>query len=174
MPLRGVELMSNVNKLSKNCHNDPIVVTEEMKTIAIGMAIDGRTIKEIAVKLGMSSAQFWKSRQQSPEWGIVFAQAREEGINNMVDKLDNIHETYHDVNRSRLASDNIKWKASKINARVYGDKLDVNINQTVDIGGALADARKRADALTHDVTPQIEGDDVIDIEPITDEIDIFK
>jgi hypothetical protein len=49
-----------------------------------------------------------------------------------------------DPNRARLKVDLRRWVASKFNASLYGDKLDVNVNQTVDIGAALLEARRRA------------------------------
>lgn len=128
-------------------------LTEEQKSLAIGMAIDGETLKRIAEALCLSPKQFWQARQDDPSFQNAFALARQEGIHGMVDRLDTIHNDIDDVQRARLASENIRWKASKLNPTTYGDRLDVNLNQTVDLGSALQAAKDRARLAERDVTP---------------------
>lgn len=141
------------------------ILSEEHKKLAINMAIEGQTIQKIADTLCIDAYHFWKSRQDDPDFSNKFAQARQEGIHLAVDKLDTVHEAHPDPQVARIVSDNIKWKASKLNPGTYGDRLDVNVNHTVDLGGALADAKNRALASTArtmiDVTPESEEDDDI-------------
>lgn len=44
--------------------------------------------------------------------------------------------------RERVAA--IKWTASKLSPRTFGDKLDITVEQRVDLAGALAEAKERA------------------------------
>lgn len=60
-----------------------------------------------------------------------------------VDNLDTIAREEPDVQRARLRCENIKWKVARRHASKYGDRLDVNLNQTVDIGSALSEAMQR-------------------------------
>lgn len=58
-----------------------------------------------------------------------------------------------------------KWIASKINPRKYGDKIEVNVNQSVDISLALKQSIERVLSVTHEnTTNQITA-------PITDPSD---
>ena len=58
--------------------------------------------------------------------------------------LNDIVDAEVDVQRARLKCDNLKWAAARIDPDKWGDRLNLDINQTVDIGGALADAMKRS------------------------------
>ena len=148
-------------------------LTEEQLDLAIDLAIEGETIKTIAEALCISTKTFWKCRDAYPKFGNQFCQARKEGVHQLVDKLDEIHNNIECVNRARLASDNIKWKASKVNADTYGDRIELNVNQKVDIGSALLEARARAlpirdvaELVGTDSDESNESDDTINIDKI--------
>ena len=108
------------------------------------MAVEGQTLQRIADELCISPYTFFQARQHDPVFNQEFMLARQEGINTCVDRLDTIHEEHPDPQVMRVVSDNIKWKASKLNPAIYGDRLDLNVNHTVDIGGALKEAKQRA------------------------------
>jgi len=74
----------------------------------------------------------------------------------MVDALRELDEDVTiPVDRARLMSDNRKWAASRLNPKVYGDRVDVNMNQTIDIGANLAEARGRARLVATHVQPAL-------------------
>lgn len=125
------------------------------------MALNGKTLGEIAATLGTDHETFWRWKERDPKFSQEFGRARSEGLELIADTLLTMVDDVPDVNKARLKSDNIKWLLSKRKAHTYGDRLDVNVNHTVDIGGALAEARSRAlpqsDLSTHGVI------DVVDI-----------
>jgi len=59
-----------------------------------------------------------------------YARAREEYAHRMVEKLTEIAENTEDVQRARLLCDNIKWTASKVLPRIYGDKVQQEVTHT--------------------------------------------
>lgn len=126
-----------------------VKLSDEQKELALSLAIKGDTVTKIAEALLLTNWLFYRARVADPSFNQAFHDARAEGVNNQVDRLDNIHDEFEDPQVMRVVSDNIKWKASKLNPKTYGDKLDVNVTQTVDISGALDEAKKRI----KDVTP---------------------
>jgi hypothetical protein len=75
--------------------------------------------------------------------------------------MDEVARTEPDVNRARLIIDTQRWMASKLIPKVYGDKLDINVTQTIDIGSALAEARSRSQ-----LRPTCDPADIIDVQVI--------
>ncbi len=135
--------------------------TEEQKALAIEMAIDGETIGRIVDALCTTRKIFYMYRQQYPSFENAFARACQEGLDCIAEDMRDTARTETDVQRARLIVDTDKWILSKLKPSLYGDRIDVNINQTIDISGALKEARNRAlpsansntDDMTIDITP---------------------
>lgn len=102
------------------------------------------SIEKARKQLGWTEGQYRAMRRELPAFDRAVSLARELAQDAWVDKLDEIVENEPDTNRARLKADVIKWRASKLKARVYGDKLDVTVDHRVDLGEALAAARARA------------------------------
>jgi hypothetical protein len=63
----------------------------------------------------------------------------------ITEKPDGIEVRHVDaVDRSRLKVDTIKWYASKIANKRYGDKLEIDANVNVDMASTILNARKRS------------------------------
>lgn len=133
-------------------------LTEEQKKLAIDMAAEGKSITQIVDSLCVSNHQFLMLRQNDPVFSESFERARHEGLEHIADNLLVVADEYADVQRARLKSDNAKWLLSKRKPKIYGDKIDVNINQTIDISGALSEAKQRALPI-RDVTPKEKDND---------------
>lgn len=83
-------------------------------------------------------------------FGSDCSRALELGFEIQADSLHTIADDYHDVQKARLKSDNLKWILARRVPHKYGDRLDINLNQTVDITGALLEARNRSTLSLHD------------------------
>jgi hypothetical protein len=118
--------------------------TREQTAIAIEMASQGEPMRRIIDAMCTNEWAFLQYKLNNPKFTSLFEQARQEGLEYMADQLITISDEYQDVQRARLKSDNYKWLLSKRKPAVYGDKIDLNINQTIDIGDALKEARARA------------------------------
>jgi hypothetical protein len=105
---------------------------------------EGAVVTVIAVELGFHPSTLLEWRERYPNYAASYARAEQIGFHTLAEKLLTIARQEGDVQRQRLESDNIKWYLGKRNPRVYGDRLDVNIVQTIDIGSALTEARARA------------------------------
>lgn len=102
----------------------------------------------------------------------IYARAREKCADAMVDVTMVIAD--NDTNPQRAAN-RIKarqWWASKVKPKVYGDKLDLEVNGTVNVQAAILAGRRRAQLI--DITPQsslittdIQSVDSADVDPFS-------
>lgn len=137
------------------------VMDQELTTLQAQVAdlvVGGAYLKDAAALCGMTVAQLARQRADDPAFDETIRRARRMAAELRVDEMDDIAATEPDVNRARLRVDVIKWRASKEAAHVYGDRLELNVNQTVDIGAALAEARARTVRPARDLLPVIEGE----------------
>jgi hypothetical protein len=129
----------------------PRMLSPDDEQRAIDLALEGKTLQQVADALGISTSKFYNLRVANPEFAARFTRAREEATDVLVDRLVTICDDFPDVNQARLMSDNFKWIASKRKPLTYGDRIDVNVT-TVSLGNALMEARRRA-GLIRDVGP---------------------
>ena len=129
--------------------------TQEQLDLAIELAASGEPLKKIIDSIMTNEIGFWLYRQQYPDFQISFEQARQEGLEHLADGLITAHTDEMDVQRARLKSDNAKWLLSKRKPTIYGDKVDIHVSQTIDIGDALREARARALPLNDTPSQQV-------------------
>lgn len=138
----------------------PPVYTQEQRDLAVELASQGKPLSEIITQICSTEYEFWLYKQHYPDFNNLFEQARQEGLEHMADGLMTVADEERDVQRARLKSDNAKWLLSKRKPSVYGDKVDIHVSQTIDISGALSEAKQRAlmsaadVAKLKDVTPK--------------------
>ncbi len=108
------------------------------------MAEEGHTLKRIRDALLVEATGFRNYLERNPAFKNRLALARQEGLEELADSLQDIADEIPDVLKARLKSENLRWILSKRKPLVYGDRLDVNVNQTIDIRSALSEAKQRA------------------------------
>ena len=131
-----------MNELSKR--KIASLLTKEQKELAVELVSQGKKIREIPDIILCSDKAFRYERLHDLTFQESFTRARQSYLETLEDSLLKIADEEPDVYRARLKSDNIKWVLSKRIPQVYGDRIDVTVNQTIDISQALSDARKRA------------------------------
>lgn len=87
---------------------------------------EGETLKACCKIYELPYMQTWHAIHASDELSELYARAREAYAHAKVQQIHEVADTEPDVQRARLKCDNIKWEASKVIPKVYGDKLDVN------------------------------------------------
>lgn len=119
-------------------------LTEEQIELACEKLYEGHiSMSDIADLLCVSLSWLNKQRLKDPNLDTRLMHAQRLGMDSLAEMALKIPDEYEDTNRARLKVDTIKWYLAKRKPEVYGDRIDVNINQTVDIGGALTEARNR-------------------------------
>jgi hypothetical protein len=104
---------------------------------------NGDLLIDIAKELGIHVSNISRWRLDNIDFDSACIRADKIAADLEVDNLDKIAREEPDVQRARLRCENIKWKVARRHASKYGDRLDVNLNQTVDIGSALSEAMQR-------------------------------
>ena len=122
-------------------------MSPEQKARSIELAYAGATQSSIARELGLSVKAIKDAAAIDLIYQGNYARALDTGLDSLVDQLLDLCDTEENMALLRQKSDNIKWVAGKRGHQRYGDRLEVNVNQQVDIGGALIEARKRSHLL---------------------------
>lgn len=88
---------------------------------------EGKSLRSICEADDMPSAEtirVWLI--EDGEFSVQYARAREEQADFYADAIIDIADTAKDANLARLQIDARKWKASKLQPKKYGDKIDLN------------------------------------------------
>lgn len=129
----------------------------------------GQSIERACKLANITEYRYAKWMADEPAFEQAVRRARAILVDRQVDTMAAVARDEPDVQRARLIIDDIKWRASKLIPRVYGDKLDVTVEHRIDIGDALAAARARVVQLRPmcDPTDAIEGEivDTPSVEP---------
>lgn len=91
---------------------------------------------------GISLPTFHKWLNSDKAAAIAYARAVELRADVLADQTITIADSDDDPAKARNRIQARQWLASKLNKR-YGDRVDLNVTQTIDIGGTLAEARAR-------------------------------
>lgn len=156
------------NELTAEFKTVPSVkIPPEQQLACLKMLAAGKSWKAVATELGMDELYLLRFRDANPAFKAEASHAIEQGLHAMADSLIDIADQYADPIKARLKSDNIKWFLSKRLHRVYGDKLDVNIEQSVSIQAALDAANQRVLRPIRDLE-NVQDAQVIDLKDIYD------
>lgn len=132
-------------KLLKSQKRTNPELSDDQKDFIIRRATKGFSIRDCIKRSGFAIHDFTKYLRDNEEFRLDFHSAQTIGYDSLADELLAIpDDTSMTLGRAKLKSDNIKWILAKKRPSEYGDKIDLNINQTVDIVAALTQARSRS------------------------------
>lgn len=88
------------------------------------------TIRDWVIKKPSFSAKYAKAKQQQIEWLVeeALTVARTDDHDTIVTE-DDVKCNHEWINRSRLHVDTIKWLASKLAPKIYGDEKQLNLEE---------------------------------------------
>jgi len=120
-------------------------MTQEQKEKALELAAEGQSLRRLRGAIGVDARTFWEAVQEDPDYGRRFVTAQKISLEELADELVHIADDPDlDVMRARLKSDNAKWVLARKLPDTYGDRIDVNVTQVVDLRAALMEAAARA------------------------------
>ncbi|SOD41334.1 terminase small subunit-like protein [Nitrosovibrio sp. Nv4] len=123
--------------------------------------MEGGTLKAALIQHGMNSGDFHRQLVTHSDLAAQYTRAKEILSDLMASETLKIaDDTSINPQHARNQIDARKWLASKWHRNTYGERVEVDIKQTVDISGALIEAKRRAQRLSSDST------DVEDIQAI--------
>lgn len=118
-------------------------MTPELAQSIISEIYDGKTIESLLKKYDTNAKAFYVFIDKVPLLSQEYARAQIAKAEMVVDQIIDIADNDEDANRARVRTDARKWYASKMQPKKYGDRIDLNITESVDIAGALSDAKAR-------------------------------
>jgi hypothetical protein len=89
-------------------------------------------------------SQFYDTIAAKPELANRYARARLARADMMADQVLEIADSDNDPAKVRNQILARQWHTAKAAPQVYGERLDLNLNQTVDLTAAILEAKKRA------------------------------
>lgn len=119
------------------------LVTDQSVSNVIEHVLNGATLKEAASRCGMTPSLFNYRLQSDREAAIAYARAVEIRADLLADEALTIADNENDAAKARNQIQVRQWLASKLYARRYGDRIDLNVTQTLDVTSTLAEARAR-------------------------------
>jgi hypothetical protein len=132
------------------CMNQPAHITKmseaefEACREVIREIARGANLGEYLADIGMTTIRFYELAETTPELSAAYARAKRARAELVAQEIVAIADSEQDAQRARNRIQARQWYASKILPREYGDRMDINVTQTIDIGSALQDARARA------------------------------
>lgn len=109
----------------------------------IEKVLDGTTLREAVKECGFTPMTFNRELQADKDAAVTYARALEIKADLIADEIIHIADTAEDASKARNQIDSRKWVASKLYARRYGERIDLNVTQTIDVGITLQEARSR-------------------------------
>ena len=109
----------------------------------IDRMLDGESMTRAAKDLFGNVNAFYSLISRVQDMARRYARAQEMRADVFADQIIEIADTDEDANRARNRIQARQWLASKMNPRTYGDRIDLNVQQTISINDALTEARAR-------------------------------
>jgi len=109
----------------------------------IAKVLDGLTLRKALNELQLSPQQFETILRHDKAAALAYARAAELRADLLADEVVEIADSDVDPAMARNRMTARQWLASKLHSKRYGDRIDLNVTQTLDIGGTLAEARAR-------------------------------
>lgn len=119
--------------------------------------LNGSSLKDATKQCGIDVFKFNRMLQGDRAAAQAYARAVEIRADVLADEALHIADNENDSSKARNQIQVRQWLASKLYAKRYGDRIDLNVTQTIDIGSTLAEARSR-------LLPVHDQHNVIDVE----------
>ena len=105
---------------------------------------NGASLRAALADAGLTANEFNRVLQDARDLAIAYARATEIRADLMADEVVSIADCeVTDPQRARNQMQARQWLASKQHSRRYGDRIDLNVSQTLDVSVTLAEARAR-------------------------------
>jgi hypothetical protein len=129
----------------------------------------GRSLRQVCTDKGMphfTTVLRWVALDA--DFASKYARARTAQADTLFDRMEAVEEAVAagtmDSHAARVVLDSMRWRASKLAPKVYGDRLDVSVSDNrISISGALLAAQSRL-ALMHDAAQVQDVQDVQDVQ----------
>lgn len=151
---------------------DHLTNEEKAERIIEEMYDVSTTMKSLYLKYNITPYRFRKTLSRTSLLADKYDCARTDKADMIVDEIVEIADTDPDPQRARNRIDARKWFSSKLKPKQYGDRIDVNLNETPSIRSAMEAANSRLQNLATllpmsypKLVGQDQGPETIDVVP---------
>ena len=109
----------------------------------ISRVLNGSPLREAVKQAGLTPDAFHYRLSSDRTAALAYARAVEIKADLLADEVVHLADGDGDPAKVRNQMTARQWLASKLHAKRYGDRVDLNVTQTIDIGSTLAEARAR-------------------------------
>jgi hypothetical protein len=110
----------------------------------IQLISDGKPLREALAQVGITAGSFNHVLQGARDLAQAYARAQEIRSDLLADEVITIADCeITDPQRARNQIQARQWLASKHHSKRYGDRIDLNVSQSLDVSLTLAEARNR-------------------------------
>lgn len=132
----------------------PSSYTPELGNEIARLHAEGLTLTNIAHGLGFSLSAFYDWRRTYPDFDRKMDDARLMFGQACHDQMFDIAKNERHPGRAKVAIQMLQWAAARNNPTAYGDRIDIKIEERIDIQGVLDQIEKRLHGPVIDVTPE--------------------
>lgn len=119
-----------------------LIKADKLKTL-VSEIYEGKPIVKALKEHEVTRYQFYEDLASEPQLSESYARAQLAKAEICAEEIIEIADTETDAQIARNKIDARKWYASKMRPDKYGDRIDVNVTNTVDIRAALSEAHNR-------------------------------
>lgn len=130
-----------------------------------------QSINKLFIKYGLAPRVFYESLAAVPSQDQSYSRAQLARAEMFADEIIDIADDESDPNKARNRINARQWYASKIQPKKYGDRIDLNVTETIDLSKALADSLNRARDVI-DISSSRTGCEPVQIESPTKNADL--
>ena len=109
----------------------------------IAFILEGKTLKLAIAESGLTPYKYAQAINEVRGLALEVARAQELRADLLADETIQLSDSDDDPAKVRNQISARQWLASKIYAKRYGERVDLNVTQSIDITSVLAEARSR-------------------------------
>ena len=140
-----------------NSTNAPTLTVSPVNTV-LRIILNGGSLKEATETAGITHQIFHRMLSSDREMAAAYARAVEIKGDILADQVIQIADGNGDPAKVRNQIQARQWLAAKLNKK-YSERIDLNVQQTIDIGSTLAEARAR-------LIPIRDQSNIVDVEAL--------
>ena len=138
-----------------------LVVARVAVERVIEKILEGQTLKAAIAECGLTPYKYAQTINEVRGLALEVARAQELRADLLADETIQLSDSDEDPAKVRNQISARQWLASKIYAKRYGERVDLNVTQAIDITAVLAEARSRiAERVIDQITVDREPDKI--------------
>lgn len=119
------------------------LVADPVVNKIIEQVLDGLPLRQAVKNNGLTPQSFHRRLSGDKTASAAYARAVEIKADLLADEVIHLADGDGDPAKVRNQMQARQWLASKLHAKRYGDRIDLNVTQTIDVSATLAEARAR-------------------------------